>query len=123
MNSLSAKLAEIKERLAKATPGPWLIRSHAGYSGLTYNQVTRDGRNDCIQVFRTNEPQLLANAHFIAHAPTDIARLVLALERADAALAEYAKEYVVLGVALSQGPLRAENARAELVSILEGTDE
>lgn len=70
-----AELAEIRQRLEQATPGPWIARADgfietsepsARVVGVTCRGLERDG-----------EPlPAVANAEFIAHARADMLRLL-----------------------------------------------
>lgn len=80
-------LTEIRERLEAITPGPW--RSEE--DGLTAIEITCAARKDtvCVAEISTGylahfEREQVANATFIAHAPTDIARLLRIAEAAEA---------------------------------------
>ena len=85
-------LAEIKGRLTMATPGPWVHGQNGGYVILGYKpkmeRIDGYGADDhiCIlddgdQYQYRSEDEQLANAKFIANAPTDIARLLAEVER------------------------------------------
>lgn len=86
------ELAEIKGRLTMATPGPWAHGQNGGYVILGYKpemkRIDGYGADDhiCIlddgdQYRYRSEDEQLANAKFIANAPTDIARLLAEVER------------------------------------------
>ena len=66
-------IAEIKDRWARATPGPWLHRGIGGWDGITSESGTH------VASLAYNHPP---NATAIAAAPTDTARLVRELEEA-----------------------------------------
>lgn len=73
--TIPSLLQPLKDRLAAATPGPW---AHYGDLG---HEVYQPGAPD------VNEPDLvaadiprLADAALIAHAPTDQAKLIAAIE-------------------------------------------
>ncbi len=79
-------LAEIKARLSAATPGPWTVsRSDSDHGHINY-QVENFGyeHDGCVAFCSelTNFRQAKKNAELIAHAPTDISRLISALELA-----------------------------------------
>lgn len=81
-------LADIKARAAAATPGPWEAIEHVGSEpAMSSVWTTEDGEHDvCLA-----EETLLADAEFVAHARTDIDRLLAVAEAATAVL-EDAKE-------------------------------
>lgn len=103
MNPLADHLRAMKERLERATPGPWFVaeepfddRSTAVYGDNTA-QVACDPHGarfvvdcDVTMEWTEGEPDQSvfdrANAQLIAHAPTDIARLIRAVECAVKAL-------------------------------------
>lgn len=66
-------IAEIRERLAAATPGPWSPNDHLADEGCIYIESPSDG-------IATVFDGPIANADFIAHAPTDIACLLELLD-------------------------------------------
>jgi hypothetical protein len=87
-------LQEIKERLEKATPGPWFVSEdgfsrkgektptvYAADNELRYIAKCNDGLN-------INPTPNLSNAEFIAHAPEDIRRLLEEVERLKEAIGE-----------------------------------
>lgn len=86
------ELAAIQDRLTKATPGPWVHGQNGGYVILGYKpekkRIDGYGADDHVCVlddgdhhqYRSEDEQL-ANAAFIANAPTDIARLLAEVER------------------------------------------
>ncbi len=95
---MQKRLSEIKERLERATPGPWFVaeqpfddRSTAVY-GDNKAQVSIDPHGarfiadcDVTMEWTEGEPDQSvfdrANARFIANAPTDIAHLLATVER------------------------------------------
>lgn len=84
-----ARLAEIRARAEKATPGPWKWANHDCAGGLTEWIEGPDGKCvpgialfDCFYF----EPQG-SNAAFIAHARTDIPALLSAVEALQAEVA------------------------------------
>jgi hypothetical protein len=77
MTNTHSKLAEIRERLKNATPGPWTYEENEGGIGYVVN-ATRDVCEDPL-------PQ---DGRFIANAPTDISYLLTALEQALSDLAK-----------------------------------
>ena len=100
---MQKRLSEIKERLERATPGPWFVaeqpfddRSTAIY-GDNKAPVSIDPHGarfitdcDVTMEWTEGEPDQSvfdrANARFIANAPTDIAYLLAMVERAREAL-------------------------------------
>ncbi len=80
----SARKAEIRARLAAATPGPWDLRFNANGEGELFG----DDHNTWIALLPHRcvarlEEQMHKDAAFIAAAPTDIADLLAALEEAE----------------------------------------
>lgn len=89
MTQLTTRLSAMKERLAKATPGPWQIKpgEYVSFLGEQFFQVLntlpdKDGDFTLISANRTS----LENAEFIAHSRIDMELLIAALERAVGAL-------------------------------------
>jgi hypothetical protein len=87
MTKLTTYLSQVKERLEKATPGPWYPLHNHGreifYPDQVFGEcgIGKAGETEAFigQAYRTNETQnekLAANLRLIASAPTDIARLV-----------------------------------------------
>jgi hypothetical protein len=72
----------IKALLGAATPGPWVARQDFIDGGVPDNSITLNGggRGDYIGTIALHYDVRAANAEFIAAAPTDIARLVAAVE-------------------------------------------
>lgn len=66
------RLTEIKKRLGEATPGPWGCSKSLVYLPNTIGGFDLRG-----------SPNNLANATFIAHAPSDIEWLLSELEKAE----------------------------------------
>lgn len=88
MTPLTELLAPIKERLEKATPGPWW-KDNKG--SLPYESRVCDLMSNNIHAevkvdFETDK----ANVELIANAPTDLAKLIRAVERLSEALNNYA---------------------------------
>jgi hypothetical protein len=80
---LPATIAEIRARLAKITPGPWWVNEKpvtVAVMDMKRHYITENVRS---------HPNQLADAEFIAHAPTDIQFLLDAL---DLALGSQGKE-------------------------------
>lgn len=104
MTKLETYLAEIEARCEKATPGPWS------------NDVDWDFV--CQEPFDENKKAIASDCHrlnsdFIAHARTDIPRLLAALEKAIEQRNEaYARVY---NVHSSQVPTKAEDVEIEAI--------
>jgi hypothetical protein len=83
------RLLQIRERLAKATPGPW--ERKAGYR--TYRVLYRHDGETVREVATCSESiQDMRDADFIAHAPADVADLLTAVDRLTLHLAEVQQE-------------------------------
>ncbi len=117
-------LDEIKGRLAKATPGPWYVRG-----GLTDEESGRPGGippeviatdldgYESLVCAPDNRP--LEDAELIAHAPTDLSKLIQALEVANAALADFSNVHGTLdGFRCMDIKDQSCKARAEIQRIL-----
>ena len=91
------ELDDIRRRLEVVTPGPWAFEKEDGKVLLDYtpkeiricetgclgsiaNRMVCDMNVDWRYTYK-NENEPMANAEFIAHAPTDIARLLAEVER------------------------------------------
>lgn len=86
-------LAAIKKRLEEATPGPWKI--HTGYNRFQadpgcYGNYLEIGSE--LSLLASSVPPKTLN--FIAHAPTDIANLLDALEKCKKQLKYVSETYV-----------------------------
>jgi len=79
MTDLRALLAPIRERLAAATPGPWHWDEDHWLEGVSGGYVLS---NDVVLDKNRVEPVSVApdNAILIANAPTDLTRLLAAIE-------------------------------------------
>jgi hypothetical protein len=78
-------LDEIRARLAAATPGPWKANDDGTIDGSEYAEVICRGQVDCMAYCAGGTSviegdNLKADADLIANAPTDIARLLAALD-------------------------------------------
>jgi hypothetical protein len=81
-----ARLQAIRERLEKATPGPWEARQNECVSGWFFDVGVAEGnRHGIAPIYRMLEQ---ANAELIAHAPTDLSDLLSAYEAAQREIAE-----------------------------------
>lgn len=87
------KLDEIKARLQAASPGPWDNLKGPGTNNLWGIRCRNNSKRDtnwkdwiCLISLMPVVEQADKNAEFIAHAPTDIAQLISALEIAMEAL-------------------------------------
>lgn len=86
--TLTEALKEIKDRVEKATPGPW--KWNRGWkpdpSSKTYDGFMGELKPDVLWYGMDGEEGIYCNNKFdselIAHAPTDITRLLSALELA-----------------------------------------
>lgn len=99
------ELCAIQGRLTKATPGPWVHSQHGCYVILGYKpekkRIDGYGADDHVCVlddgdhhqYRSEDEQL-ANAALIAHAPTDIARLLAEVRRLNKASRYLAEQMV-----------------------------
>jgi len=80
-------LQQIKERLQKASPGPWNVDGKLVYklvqSTNSEHLVNRfsAGVQSARQLHEAQDAELDANAQLMAHAPTDIAFLIEEVER------------------------------------------
>lgn len=85
--SIPALLQPLKGRLAAATPGPWEER----VDDLTDDAYVVHDQEQVSFVASCgdkHDPRTLADAEFIAHAPTDQAKLIAAVEAVDSILAQ-----------------------------------
>ncbi|MCP1414386.1 hypothetical protein [Paenarthrobacter sp. A20] len=82
MTDLRALLAPIRARLAAATPGPWHMRECSPYTerGRLEVNIWDETRNIMITNWCDDDEIHRPNAALIANAPTDIARLLTAIE-------------------------------------------
>lgn len=85
------QLNAIKERVAKATSGPWEIdRNSDDCDFITDIWFNQDG--DHVEVHDKSVMQSVLNAEFIAHSREDVPALVAEIERLRKALSYYADE-------------------------------
>ncbi|MDE2101505.1 MAG: hypothetical protein KGL39_29940 [Patescibacteria group bacterium] len=93
------RAAQIEQRLAKATPGPWA--APMGTSGVhieiagegIWCRFVEDRTGECeVAIVPHEQPEGDADAEFIAASPTDIAWLLGERARLREALTEIAKE-------------------------------
>jgi hypothetical protein len=88
----SNRIAEIKARLAAATPGPWTANLQGNYVDVQTErdkrlEQRRGWRHYLLEInlhfdFREKEySQASANAEFVANAPADIAYLLAEVKR------------------------------------------
>ena len=91
MKPLNQLLDEIEQRADKATSGPWGMDELESYDGdsvacwIIGNIQIETGDDWWISV----EPDYKGDAQFIAHARTDVPRLVKALRRCMGAMVRY----------------------------------
>lgn len=122
---MSDKLfSDIRERLEKATPGPWTVDEKAGdWFGVESDADPTDWI--CYGDDSEHPRPIKANALFIAHSPTDIARLLKAVDLAEAELKhaiKFFREYLKWQDADEAEPERAcldsfEEALAQLAAL------
>lgn len=84
MTDLVSKTTAIRDRLARATQGPLVVEEHNGRFDVTNGKWGQYGSAD--QRLFHAEGMSEGDAQLFAHAPTDLTRLLAALEVADAAL-------------------------------------
>ena len=77
--SAQDRLDEIQARANAATDGPWKIETHYGMSQSRRRQIVVPGWMTPIAVLGQENPYGDPDAEFIAHARTDVPRLVSAL--------------------------------------------
>lgn len=80
-----SELYAIRARLAAATPGPWVAGKGGTIDGANYAEVICKGQVDCMSYCyggssTIDGDNLKADTDFIANAPTDMARLLAAVE-------------------------------------------
>ena len=83
MNDL--RLKEIKERVVKATPGPWIVEA-SRYEGK-YNAASIDENYDLPACLMNSE-----DAKFIVHARQDVPDLLAEVERLQTDLMQWKKD-------------------------------
>ena len=113
--TIQSRLQEIRDRADKATEGPWSTYFATGESpGIVQHKVRDDGYFDLVSfvlpIFPKKEIDWL-NAEFIAHARTDIPKLLAVIEK----LIEQREVYAERA---KSGDYESDNA--ELLAILEG---
>ena len=72
-------LAEIRERWAKGTPGPWEVNDRREIGMFIFKRDKTVG--NFVRVYKDKNIDSIANADKIANAPTDIAFLLAEVER------------------------------------------
>lgn len=92
------RFEEIKERVANATPGPWILHFRADEKTRTHyswNIWDEAGNVFILDMERKQQPpsdewvqQRTANFNFVAHARQDVPDLIAEVERLRAAMAE-----------------------------------
>jgi hypothetical protein len=89
MTPITAYIAEVRERLANATPGPWIVNDD--YFPIEVWTNPQDTKIACLDQrtdFSPGKTKCFNNAVLIAHAPTDLDKLTTALELAVGALVD-----------------------------------
>lgn len=118
---MTTRIAEIKERLEKATPGPWrhLKEANKGYRGwivptkdpnITYEKY--DGDIICEHGYMD-----MVTADFIAHAPADIAWLLTELEETKVLKDKAAEIAIAIGFEHNQLVKERDRLKAALGAI------
>ena len=108
--SIPSLLQPLKDRLAAATPGPWETREDNLYDevDVVHDQEQVSFVASCGD---KHGPRVLADAEFIAHAPTDQAKLIAAVEAVET-LAAYWEETPALRKGTAAKDLRAALTQA-----------
>jgi hypothetical protein len=122
----AGRLAEIRARLEKATPGPWLAHGDLVWSAegkATICAVSEPRGSDVVRYVRLEfgkgYKEAFANADLIAHAPADIAYLLDALPLA-VELARSIEDATTTTAIEFAHPDIVEKARALLAQVGEG---
>jgi hypothetical protein len=100
-------LDEIRGRLSAATPGPWEASRYAVYE-------TRSAHGDVV----AEAGMHVSDAEFIANAPTDVARLLNAVQ-AVLDLASKAPRFTVFGGESASGIVAADDVIEAITNALE----
>ena len=89
MTTPESPFSAIKERLERATPGPWKSTTPPWNEGWVYVVAPDQDEHDVISKieFDGDEAECRADAEFIAAAPSDIRTLLEAVEEKDAEIA------------------------------------
>ena len=94
---MSIDLDAIKARLAKATPGPWLLQGAQSDYDISGEGERVDGWNVGPRVLEIDlrDPRhlTLSNAELIANAPSDLAALVAEVERLRERIADFEDDF------------------------------
>jgi hypothetical protein len=116
---LDDELAAIKARVEAATPGPWrAVRNNA--MGETWFNIFTKGDDQVLAMIGDLADKVLKcpNAELVAHAPTDISRLLKALELCRRQRDLYRNDW-----ATGEGkPLDGDKDDATLLEILRGSE-
>ncbi|GLU58596.1 hypothetical protein [Paenarthrobacter ureafaciens] len=83
MSDVPSLLQPLKDRLAKITPGPWQVDRNYPFSQDLVGIFAKDEQRYVLQVENqddVDDPTCDEDADFIAHAPTDQAKLIAAVE-------------------------------------------
>jgi len=112
--TLETRLAEIEERLAKATPGPWILDNSDPNEPL----IIKTPEGLCLMQFSFSYP----NCDLAAHAPTDLARLCQALRVAVNTIKLYSKYCDARPADACElfGCKQSRQALAEIERVMEG---
>lgn len=119
-DEIKTYLAQIKARLAAATPGPWqpryeseCIDNYNGYCAWALGPVVKEAPN------KDPVDQACLDAHFIAHARTDVVKLLAAVEVLLEANDYYCIEQIYAeGHPIDHECFRARDAKDKVMEIL-----
>lgn len=114
MTDIHSALEEIRERLEKATPGPWISRKYEIVAGAPYP----------VRVVADPDDESIPNVYdkfLIAHAPTDISKLLRVVELQAEALMNIEKTPPITFTEKQMG-VCAFNALTRAAEILEGRE-
>lgn len=80
-NDIKTHLKEIRDRVEAATPGPWTTEGKLGDFYVCFFEIVDNNIKSAIYAPNATDIQMWnRNAPLIAHAPTDITRLLAAVE-------------------------------------------
>jgi hypothetical protein len=85
MNPTDTFLKELKQRLERATPGPWSLNQEEGWPvAFATGESAIDGKKYHVHTMPMSGSELTGDAktdaELIAHAPTDLKRLISMVE-------------------------------------------